>query len=301
MKNIIINLLKGIVIGIGKIIPGVSGAVIAISLGVYEKGLEAITKINKENIKFLINIGSGIVISIILFSKLILYFMNNYYLPTMLLFIGLIIGGTFELKKNIKFDRKIDIVMLLISIILMYLISTLEKNPQNNVILQMNLHTYIKLIFAGILDAFATVFPGISGTALLMLYGCYNTIMMALSNVLQPSLIVSNLFVLTSYGSGMLIGIIMFSKIITYLFKKHSKQTSIFILGISVSTIFMLLKDTIGMSKNIIEELAKLKENPDDISVRRRLRGLVTAAQQVDASAFPSIRKYAYDKKYKLI
>ena len=249
MKNIIINLLKGIVIGIGKIIPGVSGAVIAISLGVYEKGLEAITKINKENIKFLINIGSGIVISI---SKLILYFMNNYYLPTMLLFIGLIIGGTFELKKNIKFDRKIDIVILLISIILMYLISIL-KNPQNNVMLQMNVHTYIKLIFAGILDAFATVFPGISGTALLMLYGCYNTIMMALSNVLQSSLIVSNLFVLTSYGSGMLIGIIMFSKIITYLFKKYSKQTSIFILGISVSTIFMLLKDTIGMSKNIIE------------------------------------------------
>ena len=240
MKNIIINLLKGIVIGIGKIIPGVSGAVIAISLGVYEKGLEAITKINKENIKFLINIGSGIVISIILFSKLILYFMNNYYLPTILLFIGLIIGGTFELKKNIKFDRKIDIVILLISIILMYLISTLEKNPQNNVILQ-------------ILDAFATVFPGISGTALLMLYGCYNTIMMAISNVLQPGLIVFNLFVLTSYGSGMLIGIIMFSKIITYLFKKHSKQTSIFILGISVSTIFVLLKDTIGMSKNIIE------------------------------------------------
>ena len=252
MKNIIINLLKGIVIGIGKIIPGVSGAVIAISLGVYEKGLEAITKINKENIKFLINIGSGIVISIILFSKLILYFMNNYHLPTMLLFIGLIIGGTFELKKNIKFDRKIDIVILLISIILMYLISIL-KNPQNNVMLQMNVHTYIKLIFAGILDAFATVFPGISGTALLMLYGCYNTIMMALSNVLQSSLIVSNLFVLTSYGSGMLIGIIMFSKIITYLFKKYSKQTSIFILGISVSTIFMLLKDTIGMSKNIIE------------------------------------------------
>ena len=252
MKNIIINLLKGIVIGIGKIIPGVSGAVIAISLGVYEKGLEAITKINKENIKFLINIGSGIVISIILFSKLILYFMNNYYLPTMLLFIGLIIGGTFELEKNIKFDRKIDIVILLISIILMYLISIL-KNPQNNVMLQMNVHTYIKLIFAGILDAFATVFPGISGTALLMLYGCYNTIMMALSNVLQSSLIVSNLFVLTSYGSGMLIGIIMFSKIITYLFKKYSKQTSIFILGISVSTIFMLLKDTIGMSKNIIE------------------------------------------------
>lgn len=252
MKNIIINLLKGIVIGIGKIIPGVSGAVIAISLGVYEKGLEAITKINKENIKFLINIGSGIVISIILFSKLILYFMNNYYLPTMLLFIGLIIGGTFELKKNIKFDRKIDIVILLISIILMYLISIL-KNPQNNVMLQMNVHTYIKLIFAGILDAFATVFPGISGTALLMLYGCYNTIMMALSNVLQSSLIVSNLFVLTSYGSGMLIGIIMFSKIITYLFKKYSKQTSILILGISVSTIFMLLKDTIGMSKNIIE------------------------------------------------
>ena len=56
-----------------------------------------------------------------------------------------------------------------------------------------------------------------------------------------------------------------------------------------------------SMSKNITDELTKLKENPEDINARRRLRGLVTAAQQIDASAFPSIRKYAYDKKYKVI
>lgn len=55
-----------------------------------------------------------------------------------------------------------------------------------------------------------------------------------------------------------------------------------------------------SMRKNIIDEFEKLKNHPDDANVRRRLRGLVVAAQQVDSSAFPSIRNYAFDKKYKV-
>ena len=55
-----------------------------------------------------------------------------------------------------------------------------------------------------------------------------------------------------------------------------------------------------SMRKNIIDEFEKLKNHPEDANVRRRLRGLVVAAQQVDSSAFPSIRNYAFDKKYKV-
>ena len=55
-----------------------------------------------------------------------------------------------------------------------------------------------------------------------------------------------------------------------------------------------------SMRKNIKDEFEKLKENPDDVYVRCRLRGLVTSAQQVDKSVFPSIKKFAYDKKYKV-
>ena len=82
MKEYIRYIIIGILIGIGKIIPGVSGAVIAISLGVYDKGIEAITHFKddmRKNILFLGNIGMGVLIGIILFSKVINYLINNYY------------------------------------------------------------------------------------------------------------------------------------------------------------------------------------------------------------------------------
>lgn len=55
-----------------------------------------------------------------------------------------------------------------------------------------------------------------------------------------------------------------------------------------------------SMRKNIKDEFEKLKQNPEDTKSRRRLRGLVVAAQQVDSSIFPTIKKYAFDKNYKV-
>ena len=85
-------IIKGIIIGIGKIIPGVSGSLLAISLGIYEKAIESMINIFKkpqENILFLGKIVLGILIYIIFFSKLILYSLNNYYLYTIIFFIVL--------------------------------------------------------------------------------------------------------------------------------------------------------------------------------------------------------------------
>ena len=89
--NIII-ILKGIIIGIGKIIPGVSGSVMAISFNVYDKAIYSITNFfdnPKNNAKFIINLGLGIVIGIVLFSKIINYLITNYYFYTSIFFIGL--------------------------------------------------------------------------------------------------------------------------------------------------------------------------------------------------------------------
>ena len=76
-------ILKGIVIGIGKIIPGVSGSMLAISMGIYQQMLDSINnffKNTKENFKFLFKIGLGVIISIIFFSNIILKCLNKYYL-----------------------------------------------------------------------------------------------------------------------------------------------------------------------------------------------------------------------------
>ena len=76
------NFFKGFIIGIGKIIPGVSGAILAISLGVYDKALECISNFKstkKESIKFLFPIGIGVLLSIIFFSKIISISLNITY------------------------------------------------------------------------------------------------------------------------------------------------------------------------------------------------------------------------------
>ena len=89
-------MLKGFIIGIGKIVPGVSGAMLAITLGVYDKAIQAFTGFTsdiKKNFKYLLLLGIGIISSIIVFSKIINYFYTNHYIPTMLFFMGLIIGG----------------------------------------------------------------------------------------------------------------------------------------------------------------------------------------------------------------
>ena len=105
MKKNLVLFLKGIIIGIGKTIPGVSGASLSISLGVYEQLISSMANIFKEtkkNLKFLLIIGSGIIISIMLSSNLIMHCLDNYYLPTMLLFIGMIIGCIPNIVKMAK-------------------------------------------------------------------------------------------------------------------------------------------------------------------------------------------------------
>ena len=100
-----LNLLKGFIIGIGKIIPGVSGSVLAITLGVYDKSVEYINNFKhnkKESLKYLLPLGIGIIISIIIFSKIITILLDKYYQITMLFFIGLIIGGLPEIIKKVK-------------------------------------------------------------------------------------------------------------------------------------------------------------------------------------------------------
>ena len=126
--NTIILFIKGLIIGIGKIIPGVSGAVLAIILKLYDRGLESIVNFfsnPKENILFLLKVGLGIITGIIFFSNIINYTLSNYYVCTMLLFIGLIIGGIPSILKEV--DKK-DYIYSIITIIIFTIISLLNIN-----------------------------------------------------------------------------------------------------------------------------------------------------------------------------
>ena len=250
MKLIII----GLIIGIGKVIPGVSGAMLAISLGVYEKALDSLTNFfanPKYNLKFLLLLGTGILLSIILGSKLIIYLLNNYYFITMMFFVGLIVSSIFNYGKNIKYTIS-SILTIIITIFLFTMLSYL--NNQNTYELTSGLSDYFIFFIGGIIEIISSLVPGISGTALLMLLGIYDQTLELFSSIYNFNYVITNLKLYLSYGVGMFISFILVTYIINYLLKKHHHIIEILILGFTISSIILLIK-TINFNTISILEL----------------------------------------------
>lgn len=243
-------IIKGFVIGIGKIIPGVSGAMLAMTLGVYEKILYILANIKKElmnNMDFIIKLGIGAILSIILTSKIIVNCLNNYYFPTMLLFIGMITGEIPSQIKKTKLSKKNIIIAIIIIITIIIIFNNIDTNHHQKV-LEINKIEFIKLIGVGIIDAISCIIPGISGTALLMSIGYYNIILQTFSNLLNISKIKSTLFIMPPFIIGFFIGIIMTSKILNYMFKKNKELMNMLILILVIVTTITLTNITFSSS-----------------------------------------------------
>lgn len=239
------QLIKGIIIGIAKIIPGLSGAVLMISFNLYDRAIEAITRFcdnPKKNLLFLFNLGLGVVLGIVLFSKVIHYFITNYYLYTTALFLGLIIGGIPVVSRKVPKSEKYFVC----SIIAFFLIFALSfLGATEDYVLK---NTYVDLIIffiSGLLEAVGTILPGISSTALLMLMGVYNHHLVILSGALNINYLRDTLRFLIPFSLGMLLGIIFLSMLINYLFRYYKEETFALILGVSIASIFMLGKTLI--------------------------------------------------------
>ena len=234
MQNIKL-IFKGIIIGLGKIIPGVSGSMLAFSLGVYEKAINAITNFKsdlKNNILFLSYLGIGVVIAILLFSNILIYLLNNYYDLTIILFIGLIGGTIPSVLKKVTLKKKRNLLFFFLALFIVYLIGKLQISkpfmPKHSIL------NYLYIIFLGIIDATTMIIPGISGTATFMMLNAYDFVLKIFSNPFK------NIGVTILFFSGILIGIILISKLISYLLKKKKEELYLLIIGFSLSSLIYL-------------------------------------------------------------
>ena len=256
MKNTINLILKGMLIGLGKVLPGVSGSLIAVSLGIYEKAIDSISNLFnnlKENLLFLGMIGLGVIFSIAFGSKAVIYLLEFCYVPTMLLFIGFIAGIFPNLYYKIEIKDKKLIYFFLIAIFLVLSIKFISSNatfyPQNN------LYSYFIIMGIGFLDATTMVIPGISGTAIFMMLGCYNFVLNLFASLSNLYELFSNFLYYFFFGIGLLVGIIIVSKIMSYLFYKYREITYTFIMGFTLSSIFVLLGKVLTTYSSIVELL----------------------------------------------
>ena len=248
MKNIIL-VLKGFFMGIANVIPGVSGGTIAIILGIYEEFIGAISNLFKDlkkNILFLLPIGIGMGLAIVTTSKVVGYSYDNFPLPTLLFFVGLVFGGIPMLLgkvKNDKESKKISnyIIAALTFALVIFMASykfIFSMNGEVN-LASIDIVGYILLFIVGIIAAATMVIPGISGSLVLMILGYYYPIISTINGVLKGD-VLHSLTVLGVFGVGVVIGILSISKLLEFLFKKYKTKTYFGVLGFVFASILAI-------------------------------------------------------------
>lgn len=257
MKNSLILILKGFVLGIANIIPGISGGTLAITLGIYEKLIMTIshfTKNFKENIKFILFLGIGMALAIGVFSNVIGYTLDKYPLATILFFIGVIVGGMPLLLNKVK--GKFDSINGIIFLITFGIVMLMTFSSAGNKIVSldgMNILKLLALCGCGAIAAATMVMPGISGSFVLMLLGYYKPIINTISDLTKFNNIFNNVIILGVFGIGVLIGIVCAAKIIEWLLKKFEIRTYYGIIGFVIASIISIFVSVLDKSYSALE------------------------------------------------
>ena len=186
------NYLKGLVIGSGAILPGISSGVLCVIFGIYEKLLDSVLnffKDIKKNFLFLFPIILGSICGIILFGNVLNYFFYAYPIQIKSIFIGLILGSIPSLIKTVNEKNKFRlsyIFYLVIAFCVGLLSILLENKLCINIMYNYN---FLYLIFCGIVMSIGVIVPGVSSTIILMILGVYSTYLYSVSNIYLPILV----------------------------------------------------------------------------------------------------------------
>ena len=249
MKEKLILFIKGIVLGVAFVIPGVSGGTLAVLLGIYEELIEAASNFYKsiadfkKYIMYLLPIGLGVVFSVAVFAKLIKFGLDKAPIITILIFLGMIIGGIPALVRNVK-GTKInlkDMTLMLVGLIIVISMLIFHKSNSNVVLTNMSIGGYITLFLVGAIAAVTMVVPGISGSFTLMLIGYYEPILNLVNDITSFKNLGPNLILIFTFMLGVFIGIIFISKIIEWCLKHYKRETYYAIIGFVLSSIISVI------------------------------------------------------------
>ena len=235
IKNIVVAL-KGYAMGAANVIPGVSGGTIALLTGIFNELIDALDAIMSfstwkllikgqfkefwETIHgtFLLWLAIGVIVSVFSLAKLMDYVLDHHPVQTWAFFFGLIIVSAVFMLSDIKGLKGSDVAWLVFGVALGAFICLLSPTE-----------TTSDMWFIAVCGAIAVctmILPGISGSFILVLFGKYEYIMEAVSELNIPVLIV--------FAIGCLVGIVAFSKFLHWLIGRFEKQTLLVLIGFTI-------------------------------------------------------------------
>ena len=257
--------------GIADLVPGISGGTIAFITGIYEDFIEALNNINlkifdgdlinqftKKKFDFLLILISGILFSILSFSKLLTYLLTNFNIELRSFFLGLILVSIIILYRSINQIRLLQIqyiFLMIFSILSSFMIFNLSSFEPKV--------TVLYIFLCGVVCSLAMILPGISGAYILIILGTYEFLIDKISNLFLD---IDSIKIVCIFGFGFIIGIIFFSKFIKYLLLNFKKSTFVAIIGLIIGSLPRVLPMESNYDSSFFESLTEFfYKNPSSI------------------------------------
>ena len=243
---------KGMLMGAADLVPGVSGGTVALITGIYKELLDSINAVSWSTLKLLKKVGivaiwkkikgpfllavfGGIISSVLLLSRLLEWLMINQPIGLWSFFFGLLIASiVYLIKTDLKFDLT-SILYLVLGAILSFMVTQLQGG-QGEISLWY-------LFLSGFIGISAMILPGLSGAYIFFVMGVYQTILSYLRQA-QDLVFDFDQAIFITVGSGLavfILGIItglkVFSKFLTWLLERYPKQIMAVLIGLMIGAL----------------------------------------------------------------
>lgn len=234
---------KGAIIGIGMIIPGVSGGTLAVLLGIYEELITRISNLRKdfkESIKFLLPLLLGMILAFAAMYFPLKLALDHIPFELCMIFVALMACSTPKIGRDAYASgfKKWDILFSIAAFGICLGLCFIPIGNDLVLNLKMPWYMFLILFLVGILTSVALVVPGISGSMLLLIIGLYKPLLDTISNLFKTPL--DAIVILLIFAVGLFIGFFTIAKLMKYLLSKYEHQTKWAIFGFVVASIIAL-------------------------------------------------------------
>lgn len=248
-KNFILKailwIIQGFIVGLGAILPGVSGGTLCYAFGIYDQILEVLSspfKGIRKHWKMLIFVGIGGVLGFVGFAGITEQLLKWNEALVLCVFVGLIAGTVPELWRDAGKEKrdKFSIISLIVSFVAISVVFYLFKN-----VLQLTITpTFVGWLICGLLWGLSFIVPGFSSSTLLLFFGIYEQMSHGISHL--------DFGVLIPLGIAMLATLLLFSKLMKLVFDKYHSVASHCVMGFVIATTMMILPSFATSVGNII-------------------------------------------------
>lgn len=233
VMHFVIRVLQGALIGLGAVLPGISGGVLCVIFGIYKTIMEFLAdpfRKFKTHVPKLIPVGIGGVIGFLGIANVLSFLLEKYPAPSVCLFIGLIGGMLPSLFREAGEQGRSKVSYISMAVAMVIVFALLISLQVFSVVITPNFLWYV---FCGACLALSVIAPGMSFSTLLMPLGLYEPFVAGIGHL--------DFSVLIPGGIGGLATVILFAKAVDSLFKNHYSIAFHAIVGIVIAATVMII------------------------------------------------------------